>query len=166
MRDVVEHGRIRCTCRCSPRRWMASNGPASYYALRAQARTPAFDWRDVKAMDWKQSGVTHFEWCHFFTQWGAKYAIRIYEARIETGSCCGTPPPRLPRTLSGLFGAIPARVAALFGGGGHRGLLVLHVSDEPPASIAAIPRGSRLRASWPLDQGHGRSPRSSSRDRA
>ncbi len=40
-----------------------------------------FDWRDVRryiALA-SQSGVTHFEWCHLFTQWGAKYALRIYE---------------------------------------------------------------------------------------
>ena len=29
----------------------------------------------------RQSGITHFEWCHFFTQWGAKNAIRIYEGQ-------------------------------------------------------------------------------------
>lgn len=40
-----------------------------------------FDWRDVRryiALA-RQNGVTHFEWCHWFTQWGAKHAIRIYE---------------------------------------------------------------------------------------
>lgn len=42
-----------------------------------------FDWRDVKRyVDLaQQSGITHFEWSHFFTQWGAKNAIRIYEAQ-------------------------------------------------------------------------------------
>ncbi len=40
-----------------------------------------FDWQDVKRyVDLaKQCGITHFEWCHFFTQWGAEHAIRIYE---------------------------------------------------------------------------------------
>ena len=40
-----------------------------------------FDWRDVKR--WidlaKRCGVERFEWCHPFTQWGVKHAIRIYE---------------------------------------------------------------------------------------
>jgi hypothetical protein len=42
--------------------------------------TYGFNWRDVKryvALA-KQAGITHFEWSHFFTQWGAKHAIRIY----------------------------------------------------------------------------------------
>ena len=42
-----------------------------------------FDWRDVRRyVDLaKVSGVAKFEWCHFFTQWGAAHAIRIYEGQ-------------------------------------------------------------------------------------
>ena len=42
-----------------------------------------FDWRDVKRyVDLaKRSGLSHFEWCHFFTQWGARNAIRVYEGQ-------------------------------------------------------------------------------------
>jgi hypothetical protein len=40
-----------------------------------------FDWSLVKK--WvataRTCGLTHIEWPHLFTQWGAKYAIRIYE---------------------------------------------------------------------------------------
>lgn len=40
-----------------------------------------FEWGDVKR--WvdtaKKCGISHFEWTHFFTQWGVKNAIRIYE---------------------------------------------------------------------------------------
>ncbi len=40
-----------------------------------------FDWRDVRR--WvsmaRSCGLEYFEWTHLFTQWGAKYAIRIYE---------------------------------------------------------------------------------------
>ncbi len=40
-----------------------------------------FDWRDVKRyVDLaRRCGVTHFEWSHFFTQWGARHAVRVYE---------------------------------------------------------------------------------------
>jgi hypothetical protein len=40
----------------------------------------AFDWRDVKRYVClaRQSGIEKFEWCHLFTQWGAKNAIHIY----------------------------------------------------------------------------------------
>ena len=40
-----------------------------------------FDW--IKVRRWiaaaKAHGLTRFEWCHLFTQWGAQDAIRIYE---------------------------------------------------------------------------------------
>ncbi len=54
--------------------------------LNVQRTTDArysFDWRDVKRYvdQAKAAGITHFEWCHFFTQWGAKHAIRIYEGQ-------------------------------------------------------------------------------------
>ena len=41
----------------------------------------AFDWADVKRyVDLaKTCGIKRFEWSHFFTQWGVKHAIRIYE---------------------------------------------------------------------------------------
>ncbi len=46
-----------------------------------------FDWTLVRrwirtALD---HGLTRFEWTHLFTQWGAKYAIRVYDGRAETG---------------------------------------------------------------------------------
>ena len=43
----------------------------------------AFDWRDVKRYvnQARQCGIKKFEWCHLFTQWGAKNAIRIYEGQ-------------------------------------------------------------------------------------
>jgi len=40
-----------------------------------------FDWRDVRRYTQlaRRCGITHFEWCHPFTQWGARNAIRVYE---------------------------------------------------------------------------------------
>jgi len=56
------------------------------------------DWTDVAR--WielaKKCGITHFEWVHPFTQWGVKFAIRIYEGQgedekllwpVETAAC-------------------------------------------------------------------------------
>ncbi len=42
-----------------------------------------FDWRDVKRyIDLaRRRGIRHFEWTHFFTQWGVKHAIRIYHGQ-------------------------------------------------------------------------------------
>ena len=41
----------------------------------------AFDWRDVRKYIRlaREYGITHFEWTHLFTQWGAETAIRVYE---------------------------------------------------------------------------------------
>jgi len=40
-----------------------------------------FDWTQVRR--WiataQAQGLTRFEWCHLFTQWGVQHAIRIYE---------------------------------------------------------------------------------------
>jgi hypothetical protein len=43
----------------------------------------AFDWKDVERYVnlARQCGLMKFEWCHLFTQWGAKNAIRIYEGQ-------------------------------------------------------------------------------------
>ena len=68
---------------------------------RTGADTYAFDWRDVKRyVDLaKTEGVAHFEWTHFFTQWGARHALRIYEGQgrdeqllwdPDTGATSGT----------------------------------------------------------------------------
>ncbi len=53
------------------------------HVTRAPDGSYRFNWRDVKRyVDLaKASGISHFEWCHFFTQWGVQHAIRIYEGQ-------------------------------------------------------------------------------------
>jgi len=48
---------------------------------RAAGGRFAFDWRLVRRWidEARRAGLRSFEWTHFFTQWGAKNAIRIYE---------------------------------------------------------------------------------------
>ena len=45
----------------------------------------AFDWTDVRRYVRlaKKCGLTHFEWCHLFAQWGCRFALRIYEGQGE-----------------------------------------------------------------------------------
>ena len=45
----------------------------------------AFDWSDVRryVRTAKKCGITHFEWCHLFAQWGCRFALRIYEGQGE-----------------------------------------------------------------------------------
>ena len=42
-----------------------------------------FDWSDVRRYvnAARQAGIERFEWCHLFTQWGVKFALRIYEGQ-------------------------------------------------------------------------------------
>jgi len=57
--------------------------PNQLLEVRREGDRYAFDWSLVRR--WvetaKRQGLSRFEWAHLFTQWGAKYAIRIYEGR-------------------------------------------------------------------------------------
>jgi hypothetical protein len=106
VRDVVEHGQDTLYV---PVFTPPLDGVKRATQLLRVARTGRdryrFDWRDVAryvAMA-RQCGVRNFEWCHFFTQWGVKNAIRVYDGQGVTRSCCGRPArPPLPRPI-GLF---------------------------------------------------------------
>jgi hypothetical protein len=57
--------------------------PTQLLKVRRAGGKYRFDWADVKR--WVDTahgcGIRHFEWTHFFTQWGVKHAIRIYEKK-------------------------------------------------------------------------------------
>lgn len=46
----------------------------------------SFDFSDVRKYIQiaKKCGIKNFEWCHLVTQWGAQYAINIYQGQGET----------------------------------------------------------------------------------
>jgi len=84
IRDVVEHGQdtlyvpvftppLDGVKRPSQLLQVRRTGPDRY----------EFDWRDVRRYVRlaNKLGVTYFEWCHFFTQWGAEHPLRIYEGQ-------------------------------------------------------------------------------------
>jgi len=54
--------------------------PTQLLRIRKQGRRYDFNWSDVER--WvklaKSCGIEHFEWSHFFTQWGVTYAPRVY----------------------------------------------------------------------------------------
>jgi hypothetical protein len=101
---------------------------------RTGADTYAFDWRDVKRyVDLaKAEGVAQFEWTHFFTQWGARHALRIYEGQgrsehllwdPETGATSVTYRAFLGQYLPALYRFLQQEEIL------DRSLF--HVSDEP-----------------------------------
>lgn len=58
--------------------------PSQLLKVRRRSKAAySFDWTDVKRyIDLaKKCGFNRFEWSHFFTQWGVKHAIRIYEGQ-------------------------------------------------------------------------------------
>ena len=93
-----------------------------------------FGWRDVDR--WlklaKECGVKRFEWAHFFTQWGVKHALRVYEGqgldeKLLWRPTTGATSPTYRNFLSQLLPALHDFLA-------RRKLLnksLFHVSDEP-----------------------------------
>jgi len=93
-----------------------------------------FDWRDVDR--WlklaKECGVRQFEWAHFFTQWGVKHALRVYEGqgldeKLLWKPTTGATSPTYRNFLSQLLPALHDFLT-------RRKLLnksLFHVSDEP-----------------------------------
>ena len=82
IRDVVEHGQDTVYVPVFTPSLDGVKRPSQLLRVtRTEPDRYSFDWRDVKKyVDLaKQCGIDHFEWCHLFTQWGVKNAIRIYE---------------------------------------------------------------------------------------
>jgi hypothetical protein len=93
-----------------------------------------FDWSDVKRyIDLARAcGIDQFEWCHLFTQWGARNAVRVYNGQgrgeellwpPETGSTSGAYRVFLSQFLPELHRFLSDEKAL--------DRSVFHVSDEP-----------------------------------
>jgi hypothetical protein len=94
----------------------------------------AFDWSDVRRYIRlaAASGITRYEWCHPFTQWGVRHAIRIYEGQgrdekllwpADTGAVSDTYRRFLQQYLPALHRFLKAE--------GILDQSYFHVSDEP-----------------------------------
>jgi hypothetical protein len=93
-----------------------------------------FDWRDVRRYirTARAQGITHFEWCHPFTQWGVRHAIRIYEGqgageKLLWPTDTGATSPTYRRFLEQYLPALKRFLDAE----GIRANSFFHVSDEP-----------------------------------
>ena len=94
----------------------------------------AFDWTDVDR--WvklaRGCGIERFEWSHFFTQWGVKHALRVYEGqgldeRLLWKPTTGATSPTYRAFLAQLLPELKAFLT-------RRKLMersFFHVSDEP-----------------------------------
>jgi hypothetical protein len=93
-----------------------------------------FEWSLVRR--WvqmaRENGLTQFEWPHLFTQWGAKYAVRIYEGHGGSEQSLWDPqtPGDSPAYRDFLRQFLPALKRFLE----EEGLMeasLFHLSDEP-----------------------------------
>jgi len=79
-----------------------------------------------------RQGIRNFEWTHFFTQWGARHAIRIYEGHGETERLLW--PADTPATspvYRRFLGRFLPEFHAFLKREGLLGRSFFHVSDEP-----------------------------------
>jgi hypothetical protein len=93
-----------------------------------------FDWRDVKryvALAGSR-GIRRFEWTHFFTQWGVRHAVRVYE-----GQGIGEKPLWKPETgatsptYAGFLSQLLPELKRFLESEGIAERSFFHVSDEP-----------------------------------
>ncbi len=93
-----------------------------------------FDFRDVKKyIDLaRRNGLSKFEWGHFFTQWGVKHALRIYEGQGRDAKLLWPPATGATSKTYRLFLAqfLPKLDRFLSDEGLHK-RSYFHVSDEP-----------------------------------
>lgn len=108
--------------------------PTQLLGVKRKGKGYEFDWTNVRR--WlemaRRCGITHFEWVHPFTQWGVKYAIRIYVGDQEKEDLLF--PPETPATSDEYRGFLTQFFKEL------KDVLIeekaldtsfFHVSDEP-----------------------------------
>jgi hypothetical protein len=81
VRDVVEHGQDMLYVPVFTPPTDGVKRPTQLLRVSRKDGRYVFDWTDVRR--WvrtaRECGIQRFEWCHLFTQWGCKHAIRVYE---------------------------------------------------------------------------------------
>ena len=135
VRDVVEHGQDVLYVPAFTPPLDGVKRPSQL--LRVQPDGPGrwqFDWADVKRYVGlaRQCGITHFEWCHPFTQWGARHAIRIYDGQGKTERLLW--PPETEATSPVYRAFLSQYLPQLHRFCSEEGILersLFHASDEP-----------------------------------
>ena len=108
--------------------------PHQLLDVRREADRYRFDWSLVKR--WvataKRAGLTRFEWPHLFTQWGAKYAIRIYDGHGSSDKLLWDPetPGASPVYRTFLSQFLP-ELKRFLDAEGIMDRSFFHLSDEP-----------------------------------
>lgn len=90
LKNVVEHGQDTVYTSVFSVQLDGERSPSQLLKVKTSGHhTWQFDWSDVKRfVDLaRKAGIRNFEWCHFFSQWGARFALKVYEGQGETGEC-------------------------------------------------------------------------------
>jgi len=135
VRDVAEHGQDVLYVPAFTPPLDGVKRPSQL--LRVQAEGPGrwrLEWSDVKRyVDLaRQCGITHFEWCHPFTQWGARNAIRVYDGQGKAEQLLWPPETEAASPVYRAF--LSQYLPQLRRFCSEEGILersLFHVSDEP-----------------------------------
>lgn len=147
MRNYAEHG---CDTIYVPAFTPPLDGvkrPSQLLGVRVVGRDRyQFDWTNVER--WiklaRRCGITHFEWVHLFTQWGARNALRIYQKKNGRDVLLWDPQtsatsPTYRKFLSQYLGELHNFLKS-------HGLMsrsYFHVSDEPMTQVLEDYRAAR-----------------------
>jgi hypothetical protein len=108
--------------------------PNQLLDVRREGDRYAFDWSLVRrwvAMA-RKAGMRNFEWPHLFTQWGAKYAIRIYEGHGNSEKLLWDPQtPGVSPTYRDFLKQFLPEFKRFLDTEGLMGCSFFHLSDEP-----------------------------------
>lgn len=108
--------------------------PSQLLHVHKNKNTYTFNWHAVKRyVDLAQkNGIRNFEWTHFFSQWGVRHALRIYEGHGEKEKLLWAPETT---ATSPVYRKFLSRFLPEFHSFLHREKLLdrsfFHISDEP-----------------------------------
>jgi hypothetical protein len=120
--------------------------PTQLLNVRRNGDRYEFDWTLVRK--WvklaQACGIERFEWTHFFTQWGVKHALRIYEGHGETATLLW--PPETGATSQVYRDFLAQFLPELYDFLQAEGILEyshFHLSDEPHGDMIEDYRAAR-----------------------
>lgn len=93
-----------------------------------------FDWSRVErwVAEARRAGVTHFEWTHLFTQWGAERALRVYDADAAGATTLWAPEtPATDPVYRRFLAALLPELERFLDAHGLKQSSLFHISDEP-----------------------------------
>ena len=139
IRDLVEHGNdVMHTPVFTP----PTDGvkkPTQLLQVTKKGDKYVFDWTDVRRFIKlaKKCGIRYYEWAHFFTQWGCRNAIRIYEGDPTDEKLLWPADTAATSPIYRQFlGQLIPELEKFLNEEGIRNTSFFHISDEPDGEEA------------------------------